>query len=246
MALGAVALGVAALNAWGCSSDLLRFTKTGPPPIPEKPQPTYEHQEAVRELADLSARTLDRVHVEGVLAAAPSIGQAAQAAAIVSADVGPPAAPLPLPEPGAYEPVPQVDEALARAEAARAAHGRAVAKYEARLADYAATPVKRMWAVGVPLLATWGGLLVLGLGVALAFRAAVKYKAALWQVFVGVREFLAYSAVADSAAKAGNGVGTQVGGEACPPGRALKASLDKSMDSDAKTVIQNFYSKVGE
>jgi len=215
------------LMASGCSTDLLRFTKTGPPPMPAKPQPTYEHREVVRELADLSARTLDRVHVEGAPAAAPSIGQAAQAAAVVSADLGPPAAPLPMPPPGTYEGQQEVEDALARAELARAKFEKLLAAYERKLEIYAATPVKRTWSIGVPLLATWGGLLVLGLGVAVAFRAAVKYKAALWQVFVGVREFL-------------DGPGEAVGGE------ALKASLDKSMDKDAKTVIQNFYSKVGE
>jgi hypothetical protein len=212
----------------GCSTDLLRFTKTGPPPMPTKPQPTYIHQEAVRELADLSARTLDRVHVEGAPAAAPSIGQAAQASAIVSADVGPPAAPLPMPEPGTYEPVPEVAAAIARAEAARAAYERASAIYERKVAEYAASPVKRTWSIGVPLLATWGGLLVLGLGVALAFRAAVKYKAALWQVFVGVREFLSDAGHSDGA------------------NEALKASLNKSMDQAAKSVVTDFYKKVGE
>jgi hypothetical protein len=211
----------------GCSGDLLRIRRTGPPPLPEGPRRSYEHQMTIRELADWSARMLRKAQSEGAPQASPAVGQAAQAAEAVSHDAGPPAEPLPLPGPESQEPVPEAARAIERAGRQRRRYEQDSWRWLGELEDYAGRAVERQWRLGVPLLASVASLLALGAGAAFALKSALKWRRALWQVFLGVRGFLA------------------------SPGRpeaadALKAELRGAMDESSRRIVDGLYRKTGD
>jgi hypothetical protein len=214
---------LAALALAGCSSDLLRLRHTGPPSLPEKPTRSYGHETSIRALADWSARMLGKVHGEGAPRAAPAVGQAAEAAHVVSADVGPPADPLPLPPPEDYGPVEEADDVIERAAEQRSRHEERLWQWGRALERYGRTAVRREWSLGVPLAAS----ALLALLVGLALRYGLKWRSALYQVFLGVRRFL----LSPSGQETGD---------------ALKESLRGSMDQAAKDAIQAFYRRLGE
>lgn len=219
------ALAVLVIWAVGCSSDLFRLRREGPAPLPPEPQRSIQHEESVRALADWSARMWRLVWARGAEKAASAVGQAAEAAEAVSADVGAPAEPLPLPPAESYTAVRQVPKVLEALVEERGDYLRAQDRYAEKLGDYRTEAVRKTWSFGIPALAPWLGLGLSALVILALVRSALKWKTALWQVFLGVRDFLA-----DKPAS----------------GDQLKDLLAKQMDTDSKAAIDGLYKKVGE
>lgn len=164
------------------------------------PPPTLEpdHLELRSAAADFDARVLARVHVEGAPPAAPLVDQATRAAEAVSADVGKPAEPWPLPPPAPDDPaaeftsVPVVEaqlidyaEATARARGARQS-------WERDVTAIAQKPSRGRWSISSPALGTYLLFGIGGLGAALLAvgRWAWKWRKVARQVIPGVQAFL--------------------------------------------------------
>lgn len=213
----------------GCSTDLFRLRKEGPPPVPKQPEPTYRHEMTIRELADWSARMLRKVESEGAPRAAPVVAQAAEAAETVSGDVGPPAEPLPLPPARMWEPSERVEESLTTARSERDDYERDAWQWQRNLEKYELKSVRREWAFGVPLLAGLAGLVVIAWGVTVAIRYGLKWKMALWETFLGVRDFFEDHPKAKDEA-----------------GAKLAISLSVRQNDQTKAAIDGFQARVGD
>jgi hypothetical protein len=223
---------IGCLFSLGCPTDLLRLTKTGPPSLPELPQPTSQQIERRNQLVDLGQRMLEKVYEEGAPSKASAVGQAAEGAALASAEAGKPASRLPLPPPGNWDTQPVVDKAIKQLVEDRADLLSLLEKYRLSVEAYSKTSVTKTWSIGLPFIFSSAGLLIVFLALVYAVKTIFSLKSSLYEIFLGVRDFLGKK---DPAAVP---EGT--------PEKKLLVSLSTSMDSGTKELIKKLYAKVGD
>jgi hypothetical protein len=231
----ALAVGIV-LALTGCSAidragGLLGVERRAPA-VPPAPTPTAQHAELRSEAADFGARVLARVHVEGTPPAAPLVEQATRAAEAVSADVGKPTSPWPLPPVGERTAVESVEARLLDYSAERASAAAEQFDWKRQVAEAAQKPATSGWRLSSPALGTYLLFGIGGVGAALVAltRWAWKWRKVALQLIPGIQNFL------DAA-----------GASASPaPAAVLKQSLSAATDKDVKVTIDTVKRGLGQ
>ena len=214
------------LTLLGCSTDILRIRTKGKSNVPEPPKRTQEHLEFRKQLAAFSAEWFSKIFSEGAPAESNGVAQVAIAAKEVSADLGAPTSPIPVPPPGDFGEVSLAKDIIEEHQGERASFVKRQNLWILKIEVIASKPQEKEFRIGVPILGyVGGGLLMVAFGFAL--RYGIKMKSVLFNTFLGIKGWLKEP---PDAIKDG-------------PRRELLDILSKKMSKAEKKVVKELYTK---